>query len=60
MADAPTTGELVEAKVITADDLDLLVTTYLAAPSAALLPLGPEHSCGLVCRPKRASMSTSL
>lgn len=39
----PTTGDLVKAKAITADDLELLVTTYLAAPSEAPLPLGPEH-----------------
>lgn len=43
MSDAPTTGDLVKAKAITTSDIDLLVTTYLAAPSDALLPLGPEH-----------------
>ena len=44
MADqTPTTGDLVKAKAITADDLELLVATYLAAPSDAPLPLGPEH-----------------
>lgn len=44
MADqSPATGDLVKAKALTADDLELLVTTYLAAPSAALLPFGPEH-----------------
>lgn len=42
MADtSPTTGDRVETRATTADDLERLVTTSLVAPSDALLPLGP-------------------
>jgi hypothetical protein len=41
MADDPATGALVTA--ITADDRDRPVRIHPAAPSDALLPIGPEH-----------------
>ena len=43
MADAPTIGDLVKAKEIAAGDVDVLIVTYRANPSAGALPLGKGY-----------------